>query len=361
MVISKVGFLYVNSRLTREDVRNLAGLQAGWCLSLFLPLGRDGRDADQGQLLLRDLGRKARRELALRGASSRVIESILAPVERLEENDIRLCRAEGLAVFSSQGGSACFLLPEAPAERMEIDLRFRLEPLVPILAEEDGFFLLTLGLHGARLWKGNRLELQPVHLAGAHLHPPRTPLHDKSAAAAFCREVDQAVLHATQGSKWPLILAGSHPILALFRKASGNPMILDDSILGDPESESIGHGMHAQAWDILKDARRREIGAALREYRERLAGPGTASGIADVLACAQSGIVRHLFLRKGYAEWGSLEAGTGRITLVPVPTPITEDLANRACLDTLLHGGRVHVLAENEMPPDTGIAALCRF
>ncbi len=361
MVISKVGFLYVNSRLTREDIRKLADLQAGWCMSLFLPLGRNGGDADQGQLLLRDMGRKARRELALRGASSRVIESILAPVERLEENDLRLCRAEGLAVFASQGGSACFLLPDAPAERMEIDLRFRLEPLVPILAEEDGFFLLTLGLHGARLWKGNRQDLQPVHLAGAHLLPPQTPLYDKTEAAAFCSEVEQAVLHSTQGNRWPLILAGAHPILAQFRKASGNPSILDDSILGDPESESIGLGMHAQAWDILKDARRREREAALREFREHPAGPGIAAGITDVAACARSGIVRHLFLRKGYAEWGSLDAGTGRITLMPVPTPISEDLANRACLDTLLHDGRVHVIEEKDMPPDTGIAALCRY
>lgn len=361
MVISQTGFLHVNTHLTPKDIAELARIQEGWCLSLYLPLIHQGREANQTRILLRDLDAQARRELALRGLSPREIETVLAPVERMAEMDFPRIDAQGLAVFSSRSGSAVFLLSDAPRALAEVDLRFRLEPLIPILMEEDGFFLLTLGLHAVRLWEGDRAGLREIPLNGAHVHAPRTPLLAKGEAEAYCREIDAAIRKRMRANELPLILAGANPLLAVFRKVSGCERLLPDAVIGNPESDAIGKRIHGEAWACLLEARRRELDRALSDYREGTASARTAAGITDVVPCALQGRVSHLFVRKGLAAWGIFHPETGEVIPQSEPTAQAEDMVNVACLKTLLGGGRVHVLEGAAMPRGCDIAALCRY
>lgn len=336
-------------------------LQAGWCLSLYLPLWHDGRVANQGAILLRDLGVQARRDLAMRGMPPREVETVLAPVERLAEMDFPRLDARGLAIFSSQAGSACFLLPEAPRALAEVDFRFRLEPLLPILIEADGFYLLTLGLHAVRLWEGDPSGLREVPLDGADSHAPRTPLIARGGSEAYCREIDAAIRKRMRSPHLPLILAGANPLLAVFRKVCEWDRLLPDAILGSPEPESIGKRIHEEAWACLQEARRRDLELALAEYREEAASARAAAGITAIVPRAQQGRISHLFLRRGHVAWGVFHPETGEVIPQAEPTAQAEDMVNVACLKTLLAGGRVHVMEGGRMPPGTDIAALCRY
>jgi hypothetical protein len=212
-----------------------------------------------------------------------------------------------------------------------------------------------------RLWEGDRAGLREVPLNGAHVHAPRTPLLAKSEAEAYCREIDAAVRKRMRDERHPLILAGANPLLALYRKVSACDRLLPDAILGNPEAEAIGKRIQGEAWACLREARRRELDRALRDYREGLSSRRTAAGITDVVACALEGRVEHLFVRRGLVAWGVFHPETGAVMPQSEPTAQAEDMVNVACFKTLMGGGRVHVLEEETMPPGAEIAALCRY
>jgi hypothetical protein len=360
----------VEPDLTKARIADLAALQDGWCLSLYLPLrraGPEGRQARQAVLLLKDLDARARRELALRSASPREIETLLEPVENLLAcPELPHLQGEGLALFSSRAGVACYLLPDPPEPLAEVDRAFRVDGLVPALIEEEPFLLLSLDLHAARLWEGNRLFLREIPLNGLHAHAPSTPVFEKHDAEEYCRRAERAVRERLRGCNLPLLLAGAYPLHALFRKVSAHPRLVDVPQGGSDRGAPL-EALHGRAWASLKALRRAETRALLEEFRNGLSSWRTAAGIADVLPCSYDGSVSHLFLRKGYEEWGFFDPDTGKVTVDPARMAGSRNLASLACLNTLLDGGRVHVVdgAECAGSPDspaaTGVAALCRY
>lgn len=115
--------------------------------------------------------------------------------------------------------------------------------------------------------------------------------------------------------------------------------VVEEAVVGNPESESTGHRLHEEAWKRLKQARSRDLDNPPAEYRENLATAFTAAGITGVVPCAHA----------------------GNVVPTAAPTLRSEDMANQASLQTLLGGGRVHVLEPGRMPKGADIAALCRF
>jgi hypothetical protein len=351
----------IDPDLTKARIAELASLQDGWCLTLQLPLRHHGREARQAGILLKELDVRARRELALRSASPREIETLMEPVETLLESpELPHLKGEGLALFSSRGGVACYLLPDPPEPMAEVDHVFRVDGLVPALVEEEPFLLLSLDLHAARLWEGNRLFLREIPLNGLHVRPPHTPVFGKHDAEDYCRRVDQAVRERLRGCKLPLLLAGAYPLHTIFRKVSDHPRLVDIPS-GGLERGAPADALHDRAWASLKALRRAETRALLEEFGQGLSSWRTASGITDVLPCSYDGSVSHLLLRKGYEVWGFFDPDTGKVTVDPARMAGSRNLVSLACLNTLLDGGRVHVVEPGELPEGIDVAAICRY
>jgi hypothetical protein len=178
---------------------------------------------------------------------------------------------------------------------------------------------------------------------------------------AFCRDVDEAIRQRMGGKTLPLILAGSNPMLARFRKVSRCHDIVEDAILGNAESDAVASRLHESAWESLAEARRHRLEDLLRWLSGQWASARTASGISDVLPCASQGCIQHLFIRDGYQAFGRHEPETGRVLVHPAPELDSENLVNLACLRTLLTGGKVDFLPAEKMPVGADIAAICRF
>ncbi|HKP95418.1 MAG TPA: hypothetical protein VJ385_06650 [Fibrobacteria bacterium] len=391
--------LTIKSGFTREDLRRISGDGDGWRLSLYMPLYRTGREVRQAPILLKDLRSRAAAELEARGCDPETVDSLLAPVNQIyEETDFTLLQGEGMAVLSSRGYSASFLMPIAPPAMTETGKRFLLDPLLPLLFEDGRFHLLALSLNSVRLYQADRLRLREVALEGLAtnmrealrfedsesylmLHSGTPPAGKAGGTAIFhghgggkgdvkdrkrdildfFQQIDKGIRGRLPEQELPLMLAGVEYLLPLYREANTHPGLVDGAVLGNPEVSLRQEDLHAKAWKIYREARERGKKGILRLYGERLASPEAVSGIRGALLAARERRILHLFLRRGYRQWGAFDPDQQRVALEDGPGPEREDLVNLACIHTLLGGGKVHVMDAGEIPERAEIAALCRY
>ncbi|MDB5048753.1 MAG: hypothetical protein JWO30_1824 [Fibrobacteres bacterium] len=390
--------LTLKSGFTREDLSRISEDGNGWRLSLYMPLYRTGREVRQSPILLKDLRSRALAELEARGCDPETIEELLAPVNRiLEETDFTVLQGEGMAALSARGFSASYLLPIAPPAMVETGRRFLLDPLLPLLFENGRFHLLALSLNSVRLYQADRLRLEEISLNGMAtnmrealrfedsesylmLHSGVPPAgkaggtgifhghgggkgdvkERKKDILDFFQQLDKGIGERLPEYDLPLMLAGVEYLLPIYREANTHPRLLDRAILGNPEV-ALRQDLHAKAWKKYRESRDEEKKGILRLYGERLASPEAVSGIADVLPAAWEKRILHLFLRKGYRQWGVFDPDNQRLVLEDGPGADREDLVNLACIHALLGGGKVYAVEAGEIPEKADIAALCRY
>jgi hypothetical protein len=368
--------LAIKSAFTRGDLRSLAEGGGGWRLSLYMPLYRTGREVRQAPILLKDLRSRAAAGLEARGCDPGLCEELLLPANQiLEDSDFSLVQGDGLAILSARGYASSFLLPFAPPALLEIGNRFRLDPLLPLLFEDGRFHLLSLSLNSARLFQADRLRLREIPLDGLGsslrealaLGEPEGFLSNQASSTGrkrdileFFRQIDRGIRHRLGEGEQPLMLTGVESLLPLYREANTHPRLMEQAIPGNPESKWDAVELHAKAWKAYREARDLEKENLLRSLRERLATSRAATGLRAALPAAAQGRVSHLFVRKGWRQWGRFDASEPRLDLHDAPGTENEDLVNLACVHALLGGAKVYSLEAGELPERADIAALCR-
>lgn len=404
MILAR-GTLELKSRFTREDLRELLAAEDGWRLSLFMPLARSGRDVRQAPILLKDLRARAAQALAARNAPQEAREEILAAVDQvLHGTETSIIQGEGLAIFSSAHFAASYLVPITPDASVTVDRRFRLDPILPLLFQDNRFYLLTLGVKSVALYEGDRGALREVSLEGVPTslqealqldddHLPFGALSSPGTRNKGGFQTNGAIYHGHGGARQdskdpkldilrffqvldprlrsrmpdtsrPLLLAGVDSLLPVFRAACTHPRILDAALPAHLEKLSAWNELHAQAWALFERESKAERDAILARFRERLATRETASGITDVVPMADQGRVSHLFIHRGYQARGAYEPDTGKVFLSPPRQEGEEDLVDLvalAAVQTMMGNGKVYILEAAEMPAGSDIAALCRY
>ena len=373
--------LAIKSGFTREDLGRLAVDGGGWRVSLYMPLHRTGREVRQAPILLKDLRARAADGLEARGCPPDTLAELLSPVNQIhEDTDFSLLQGEGLAVLSSRGHTASFLLPFAPPAMVEIGTRYLIDPLLPMLFEDGRFHLLSLSFKSVRLFQADRLRLREVSLEGIptnlsqalklgeEIDPEGYPAGQPSSGKdrkreilEFFRALDRGLRPRLGGGDQPLLLAGMEFLLPLYRGANTHPRLLDQAIPGNAGVTGDAAELHAKAWRAYRETRDEEKENVLRLYRERLASRRALAGLRNVLPAAAQGRISHLLIRKGWRQWGRFGAEDQRVTLDDGPGDTNEDLANLACVHALLGGAKVYSLEPGELPEKAEIAALCRY
>jgi hypothetical protein len=391
--------LAIKSGFTREDLRRMTEDGGGWRLSLYMPLYRTGREVRQAPILLKDLKARAAAGLEARGCDPGFAGELLAPAQQIiEDADFSLVQGEGLAILSARGYSSTFLLPFAPPAMIEVGKRFLLDPILPLLFEDGRFHLLTISMQAVRLFQADRLRLREIPLEGVAVnmrdalaldepegflnnHASATgPIRDGGAGMfhghgngrgdvkdrkrdilEFFRQIDRGVRQRLGDGGQPLLLAGVEYLLPLYREANTYGRLMDQALPGNPESNWDAVDLHAKAWKAYREARDLEKDNLLRTLRERLATPRAATGLRAVLPAAAQGRISHLFVRKGWRQWGRFDPEEQRVSLEDAPGSGNEDLANLACVHALLGGAKVYSLEAADLPDRAEIGALCRY
>ncbi|NIV98012.1 hypothetical protein GWN26_02195, partial [Candidatus Saccharibacteria bacterium] len=71
-------------------------------------------------------------------------------------------KSRGLAIFLGKDIEKIYRVPINLEEEVFIGQKFHIKPLLPILNNDDHFYLLALSQENAQLWRGSRLNLEKV-------------------------------------------------------------------------------------------------------------------------------------------------------------------------------------------------------
>ncbi len=387
------------TRLEAKDTEFLVSSGSGPRLSLYLPFDKSWREPLEDKILLRDLRRDALLALENQGTFTTDAEALLAAIDSLlSEPDASRFHGQGLALFTDGIRSLTLLLPQAPQAAVQVDVRFRLDGILPQIQHRDRYSLLSLSQHQIRLWDCDGVAMREISLEGLETDIRRTRhfqeaeyqalFHSNSSGhhgtmghgqdsahfatgpgdgkglkqeiEGFFRQIDHGIQARLPATGVPLILAGVGFLLPIYRRVNTYKGLVEKDLPGHSGMLGTTDDLHARANALLAGREYEEKNVALGYYVENLARARSCAGYTDVVPCAARNQLTHLFLPLGKTQWGSYEPATGRTELHESFRPGSESLANLACIHALLGRAKVYSMPEKELPQGSGIAALYR-
>jgi Bacterial archaeo-eukaryotic release factor family 7 len=367
------------------DIADLGSVD-GPCVSLFLPTHRFGSQTQQDPVRLRNLIDAAASDLRRQASPENVIDGLLEPMHTLVDDGVFWQhQADGLAIFSAPGRFVRFRVALPLVEEVTVAASFRVRPLLPAVFGDEAFFLLSLSQNSVRLFEATRFtvgEVTPGPIIGsmaetlANEDPERqlqyhsagreAQFHghgaggeiDKAALERFFRAVDRAVIGRLGDSRRPLMLACVGYYLPIYQSVTRYPHLFDAAVEGNPEHLSPAD-LHAAAWPLLESVLAPRRDGDLDRFRDAVGTVDAVTELEEIVLRAREGRVDTLFVTEGPALWGRLDPDDDTVTTATQPSIASEDLVDRAVLDTLSRGGTIRVVDAATIGAEAG--ALLRY
>ena len=384
--------------LKPKDLQELIETSGEWCVSLYMPTHRVGREQQQDPIRLKNLVAGAQEKLLEYGLSRPEVQELMRPAESLLANgDFWQHQSDGLAVFLASKFSQNYRLPFSFDEMMSIGNNFHVKPLLPLLSEDGQFYILALSMNEIRLFLGTRDTIDRVELGdiptnmqeALWMDDPEKHVDFHTGAGSTGREGKrQAVFHG-HGSKQaeektnilryfqninrglndlleekdiPMVLAGVDYLLPIYHQANTYAGLLEEGLQGNPEGlDEIT--LHKSAWNlvepIFKTGQKQKL-----EHFKQLYGQGNELASVDlktVVKAANFGRVETLFVPFGVQRWGRYDSQQNKVTLEKKPTLENEDLLDFAAMHTLFNSGKVYAIQPDNLPGEGELAAILRY
>jgi len=388
--------------LTRTDLSRLLDEQANPAVSAFLPTHVAGREIQQDPIRLRNLLHEARGLLEKQGMRGTEAEDMLRPAYDLVEDGLFWRhQSEGLAVFVNRDGARIHKVPLSLPEEVFVDEGFHIRPLLPALAADGRFVVLSVTLKHAHLYEGtrfgltevplevlprgtetlfnapNRLGEAPEHPTDGTVRKPETanstdaPAYAVSGSQSLVTN-DEVVQYVTQlagavdqwmgGTGVPLVLAADERVGGHFKAANRYKGLMDTVIFEHPESMQLSD-LHARAYDIVRPLFEQGRKDALDRFR-MLSGDGSDRATIDpaaIIAAAINGRVESLFVAERAELWGRWLPDANRAVTHHHRHDGDRELVELAAASVFSSDGRIFHLPTDEMPADTPLAATLRY
>jgi hypothetical protein len=379
--------------ITEDILRTLLAEHAPPCLSLYLPTHRRHPENLQDPIRYKNLLRALEQSLLSQYPVGEA-NTLLDPFQALaRDRDFWNHTWDGLAVLAAAGLFRAIKLQRPVPELALVANSFHIKPLLRILQSADRYQVLILNRRQIGLFEGNRDRLDEVELApgvprtitealGAELTDPHQTVASYGGTSLgssmrhghgskqdeleideerFFRAVDRAILeHHSQPSGLPLMLTALAQYHTPFRQISRNPLLMDVGIEVDPDSLQIDQ-LRQRAWAIVEPefrSRLRRLADRFEEVRSKGLGSDDLTHVA--LAAAESRI-ESLLVEAERQIPGTLDRGTGGLTLSRPEDPQVDDLLDDLAELVLYRGGHVVVVPAVDMPTTTGVAAIFRY
>jgi len=378
--------------LLNEHLIKLLDAQEPPCLSLYQGTHRRHPENQQDPIRFRNL-LKALEESLRQKYATKDVTPLLEPYRVLADDaDFWNHTLDGLAVFGGSAHFQVFRLQRSVGDLAIVADSFHIKPLVRILQSADRYQVLALNQREARLFEGNRDMLDEIELApgvprtitealGEELSDPRLTVSSYGGAGGagmrhghggkkdevdidrerFFRAVDRAVLaHHSRPAGLPLILAALPEHHAPFHSVSQNPFLAADGIRIDPGALSADQ-LRENAWRVAEPSFRARVAQLVDAFGAARGKDLASADASDISAAAVSGRVNTLLVEADRRMPGRLNADGGGIHQASGVDPEIDDLLDDIAEVVLKAGGEVIIVPEDQMPTDSGLAAIYRF
>jgi hypothetical protein len=363
------------------------------CLSLYQPTHRRHPENQQDSIrfrnLVKELGTSLRQKYP--AAETRLL---LEPFDALaDDHNFWNHTLDGMAVLGGPGVFHVFRLQRPVAELAVVADSFHTKPLRRFLQSVDCYQVLGLSFQKIRLFEGNRDVLDEVDLApgvprtitealGDELTEPHltvasyggvggahTPMrHGQGGkkdevdidADRFFRAIDRAVLeHHSRPSGLPLMLAALPEHHHRFHQVSHNPFLMAVGLNSNPDVLSIDE-LRKRVWQVVEPQHQARLVTLADEFVAAKSKGLGSDDLAQVAQAAASGRVAMLLIEADRQIAGRLDGATGRTELDHLSHPRVDDLLDDLGELVEKMGGKVQVIPADQMPTQTGLAAIYR-
>ncbi|MBU4224296.1 MAG: hypothetical protein KKC71_00540 [Chloroflexi bacterium] len=384
--------------LTRAELEQLMHKEQQWCVSIYMPTHRTGREAQQDPIRLKNLLGEAEKRLSARGVSTRDVQKMLEPASKfLQDSYFWQHQSDGLAIFLSSNRVRRYRLPLDFEEFVVVMDHFHIKPLLPLFTGDGQFYILALSQNEVRLLNGTRYSVSEVdigqvvgslaeaipsddHQASLQLHTSGSAggmagdgsvtFHGQGGGSEsakndllrYFRLVADGLTEFLQGDRVPLVVAGVEYLLPIYKEANTYPNLIDMVIKGNPDLLSADE-LHKSAWDIIRPLFQAAQEEAVAHYQQ-LAGQAServADTLEKIVPAAYHGRVETLFVAAGVQQWGVFNPVTNEIELHDQMKSGDEPLLDLAAVQTYLKGGIVYAVEPEKVPGGTSAAAVLRY
>ena len=377
--------------LSKEELRELLDTRVPPCVSLYMPMHKTMPDAQQNPVRYKNLLNEAARRLSANVVEMRGNGMLKAARTLLNDTDLWLHPADGMAVFISPDGLKHFRLPLQFDELLVVTEHFHTTPLLPLLTNDGKYFVLAVSQNNVRVLECTRHSCEeldvpnlPRNRAEAlnELLEKQTQFHTYRGSTAgervgmfhghssvdeskdillrYCREIDKALYAAIKHEHAPLIVAGVDYLHPIYREANTYPHLLEQGIIGNPELWSADD-LRKQAWVVAEPHFKREEAVARSRYEEWKGSARSSRDVHAIIPAAYHGRVDTLFVPIGVQLWGKFDPQNDVVEVRVVPQTGDADLLDAAATQTILNAGTVYAVAANEMPQHASLAAIFRY
>ncbi|MDH4369744.1 MAG: hypothetical protein OEV99_07830 [Nitrospira sp.] len=379
--------------LTNELVAELVSSHEPPCLSLYQPTHRRHPDNQQDPIRFRNLVKEPKTSLRQKHPAAET-RLLLEPFDALaDDHDFWAHTLDGLAVLGGPGLFHVFRLQRPVAELAVVADSFHTKPLRRFLQSVDRYQVLGLSLHKIQLFEGTRSALDEIDPAsgvprtitealGDELTEPHltvasyggvggahTPMrHGQGGkkdevdidADRFFRAIDRAVLeHHSRPSGLPLMLSALPEHHDRFHQVSHNPFLMAEGLTINPDVLSIDE-LRERAWQVVEPQYRTRLATLADDFVEAKSKGLGSDDLGQVAQAAASGRVATLLIEADRQIAGRLDSATGRIELDDLRNPRVDDLLDDLGELVEKMGGKVQVIPAEQMPAQTGLAAIYR-
>ncbi len=379
--------------ITSEKLKRIISQRSDWCVSLFMPAHRAGRETEQDPIRFKNLlGEVEKRLLAKEVHSSKVEEVLKKPQRLLQDGLFWQHQSDGLVLFLSEDVFYLFRLPIKLEEMVVVTDRFHIKPLLPILTSGGAFHILAISQNQIRLLEGTRYTVDEVELDDApetlfesiprdwpqqrlrfHTGTPKRGSNQSSTSHGhdtgstikerlrkWFRTIDKEVTALLADTQTPLVLAGVENLFPLYKEVNTYPHLVEDGIPGNPD-EMKGEDLHPLAWAIVEPIfnQDREDGAA--RYQQLVGAGQTTTDVTQAILAAHRGRIEVLFVALGVQVWGRFDPESEKVDVHEDQQAGDEDLLDLIAIQTLLKGGAVFAVSPEEVPEQALVAAVLRY
>lgn len=380
--------------LTMQELKTLSETKSDFSISIFLPTHRSGRETEQDPIRFKNLLNDAENRLLDEGVRRPEVVTFLKPArDLLFKSDFWRHTSDGLALFLSADVFKTYRLPGQFDELIVISSQFHLKPLLPFIAKDGHFYILSISQNQIKLFEGTQHTIDEIefedslpNLADAmkfdqfskelqihtgtsasqggesagifHGHHPKDD--DKKRLSQWFQKVDKTLSSLMVNEKSPMVLAGVDYLIPIFMDANSYPYIVKNSIAGNPEELTLKK-IHEKAWSIILPIFAKEEEAAAEKYHQLKTKQLTAYTIDEILFSAHHGQIEILFVALGEQIWGQYDLEKQQLQVHQKHQSGDHDLLNIAAIQTILNGGTVFAVEPGKVPDNSLIAAIFRY
>lgn len=371
--------------ITKKKVIELSKVHSAFCVSIFIPTHRAGKDVITGKdtINLKNQVKDIKVKLAENGMNSPDIETFVEPINDLiNDREFWKHQSDGLAIFLSDDLFEKYTVPVHFEAFNYLSNEFYLKPLMPLFNGDGLYYLLTLKTDEVKFYEGSRHsiteivinDLIPDQLEDSvgydyeqkglqarsqqgnkgegifHGHSDNDSEKKKELMTYF-REIDKGLMKLlSDDQKPPLVVCSLDSHFPIYQKVNSYQNLFAEPISGNPSAKDI-FLLHEEAWKLLQPHFSKTRQDKLDEFSQSIEAGKATSDIHKILPAALLGKVDTLFLENKADIFGIFDPSTQKIIEIQdTHESPNVSLLNLLAMEVLTKGGTVYLFEKEEHP-----------